>query len=311
MRNDYNKQVHEEAIEENLRFNDRQRYYDRLNKRGFARNLTSTLVAIPAIAITSIVGVGCGSTKTVSEVDGLRSQRRIKTVEGFTKYSERLKQMEEKATNDYADYVESEEAKDLKILDDAEKEKKKLVELRDSFYNSLRGLKGLPTKEETSTPKERNLQLYGLSQERDDINTYHFGGIGFRREAKKGKIVYSLGGEIASAEKTVRTPILQKDYSSNAQTLYGGAAIKVLNLGPFELDLGLKGMFRWQEDVINTADSLGNSTWKDTTSIPGVGIEATGKIGRFFIRAGHEWNFGGKGSHENLETTTIQGGLTF
>lgn len=254
---------------------------------------------------------GCGSVKIADEIETLKSLRRDGTSKNVKKFSQEFKKIEQNAVQDYTLHALDEESKDMKLLDAAEAERNKLVKLRDDFYNSLREMKGLPSKKQTTNESEKNnsTEVYGLSEE-TSTNPYNFSGLGIRYE-RGGRFYSAVGGELGNMEKTVRGPTSQTDYSGNQQELYGVVGIRLVNTKPFKLNLGLRGMYRCQEDVIETSDVLGDFTTKDTTSIPGLGLEASAQVGRFIIRAGHGWYLGGEGSHEDLETTKFEAGFTF
>ena len=139
---------------------------------------------------------------------------------------------------------------------------------------------------------------------------YHLSGLGFRHE--KGKKFYgAFGGEFASADKTNKTSTTQTDYSTNKQELYGVAGIRLVNKPAFKVNLGLRGMYRCQEDIIETANASGNSVFKDTTSIPGLGVEGSIEVGNFVARIEYAKYFGGVNTHEGEEAIKVTAGGKF
>ena len=259
MRTEYNEQVHEEALQENLKFDDRQRYYERQNSRGFRRTLVSALLAIPAM-----FGIGCGATAGKVDVDAMEARALSKVDKSNVAYVEKTEGLKNQTVANSEAVIRAREKALLSQVDKLHALDVQMQKLQEKYARPTQGTqaKGTP-----NVPEKRSLDLYASyntdSNERDSV------GMGMRVR-NPGRWSTYCGGEISNSTEESISPTERSLTTHDRMVLEGGADYNFVNGRDIKAYVGVGGKVLFEDNNTTRSDGSGDTTTEDTATLLGV-----------------------------------------
>ncbi len=275
----------------------------KMRKRGKKLGLLGMLFAAGA----SIVGCGSAS-KPVDEIETLRTARRARTVQSINEFNEGIQKIGNDALRDYANTAATDQERDMKILDSAQAERDRAIELGEKLYEHMQstiGSKAPRYSEPSNRQKDSELILSATATQRMD---------GEGEPVLGGELEYKTGN---GTYVTVGTTPEESTTESNAAgslertwTSWDASIGKYVEFGNWTAKAGI-GV---NMENIDTEGQVGMTFIDDqdskTTPIAEVGLGYT-VGGSVYVEFGANHTLGKDDDGNYTTTATVKAGVKF